>query len=384
MNIDPTKLLGLKRKRAETNAEAAPAAASASDAAESINQIMEAVLDGMLEGLVAIDSNTEVTLYNRAAARIFSLPIKPATPRPRLIEVTRDPEINEAFREVLRSGDPDRRRVEILRSDRRTFALHVNPIGAKSLKGTMKGAAGVFFDITEIERLERVRRDFFANLSHELRTPLTAILAYIETLLDGAVDDPQNNLRFLQIIQKHALRMQNLVRDITDLSMIESGEVSLRIEVHDLAQIADEMIMLAGTRAEAFGVELVNRVPRGFKVCADRYRLEQILGNLIDNAVKFNSRGGKVEISAERATGDSAVVRVSDSGQGIPHADLSRVFERFYRADRSRSRDVGGSGLGLAIVKHLALAHGGSVEVESQQGHGSTFLVRLPACQTCG
>jgi two-component system phosphate regulon sensor histidine kinase PhoR len=344
---------------------------------------MEAILDGMLEGIVAIDANTEVILYNRAAARMFDLPVRPLHTRPRLIEVTRDPEINDAFRAVLRSGVPDRRRVEILRRDRRVFALNVNPIGQGSLDPRSAGAAGVFFDITEIERLERVRRDFFANLSHELRTPLTAILAYIETLLDGAIEDPQNNVRFLQIIQKHALRMQNLVRDITDLSMIESGEVALRIEVHDLGQIVDEMLVLAGSRAEAAEVELVSRVPRGFKVCADRYRLEQILNNLVDNAVKFNNRGGRIEVSAEHDMDGATILRVADNGTGIPQADLGRVFERFFRADRSRSRDAGGSGLGLAIVKHLALAHGGSVGVESRQAHGSVFTVTLPACQGC-
>ncbi len=352
-------------------------------AMEATGHLMEAVLDGMLEGLIAIDGNTEIILYNRAAARMFDLPPRASHPRPRLIEVTRDPEINEAFRAVLKSGVPDRRRVEILRRDRRVFALNVNPIGQKSLDTASMGAAGVFFDITDVERLERVRRDFFANLSHELRTPLTAILAYIETLLDGAIEDPQNNVRFLQIIQKHALRMQNLVRDITDLSMIESGEVSLRPEIHDLGQIVDEMIVLAGARAEAVNVTLSNRVPRGFKVRADRYRLEQILNNLIDNAVKFNNRGGRVDVSAEHGEDGSSIIRISDNGTGIPQSDLARVFERFYRADRSRSREAGGSGLGLAIVKHLALAHGGSVSVESQQARGSVFTIVLPAGQTC-
>lgn len=347
-------------------------------------QLMEALLDGMLEGIVVIDGNTEVVLYNRSAARIFALPARPpAGRRPRLIEVTRDPEINDVYRTVLRTGVPDQRRVEILRRDRRVFALHVNPIGPGSLDSRGQGAAGVFFDITEIERLERVRRDFFANLSHELRTPLTAVLAYIETLLDGAIEDPQNNIRFLQIIQKHALRMQNLVRDITDLSMIESGEVSLRVEAHDLAQVVDEMIVLAGGRAEAADVSLVNRVPRGFKICADRYRLEQILNNLIDNAIKFNVRGGRVEVSGERAEDGSSAIRIHDTGTGIPRSDLARVFERFYRADRSRSREVGGSGLGLAIAKHLALAHGGTMSVDSEQSRGSTFTITLPACEGC-
>lgn len=349
---------------------------------EPASLIIEAILDGMLEGIVAIDSNTEVILYNAAAARIFDLPVKLAHQRPRLIEVSRDPDVNEVFREVLTTGEAAQRRVELLRRDRRVFALHVNPIGTSAVDGTNAGAAGIFFDITELERLERVRRDFFANLSHELRTPLTAILAYIETLLDGAIEDPLNNVRFLQIIQKHALRMQNLVRDITDLSMIESGEIALRITMLELSPIVDEMFVLASTRAEAAGVALVNRVPRGLSVFADRYRLEQILNNLIDNAIKFNVKGGRVEVSAEVRTDGASVVRVADTGVGIPHADLPRVFERFYRADRSRSRDAGGSGLGLAIVKHLARAHGGTVSVESHQARGSVFTIALPARAT--
>jgi two-component system, OmpR family, phosphate regulon sensor histidine kinase PhoR len=348
---------------------------------DNVNQLVEAILEGMLEGIIAIDKDTEVTLYNRAAARIFGLPIATSgLPPLRLIEVTRDPDINEAFRRVLKSREPEVRRVEVRRRDVRVFELHVNPIGARSLASAGNGAAGVLFDITELERLERVRRDFFANLSHELRTPLTAILAYIETLLDGAVEDPENRLRFLAIIQKHAVRMQALVRDITDLSMIESGEISLRIEVHDLHQIVDEVFTLASVRAEQMNVALRNRIPRGFKVCADRYRLEQILGNLVDNAVKFNSRGGAVDVVVEKLAHGGAAIRVTDTGTGIPQSDLPRVFERFYRADRSRSREVGGSGLGLAIVKHLALVHGGAAEVESEPGRGSTFTITLPTC----
>jgi two-component system phosphate regulon sensor histidine kinase PhoR len=346
---------------------------------DAANQLMEAILEGMLEGIIAIDKETEVTLYNRAAARIFGLPLASGgLPAPRLIEVTRNPDINDAFRRVLKNREPVVRRVEVRRRELRIFELHVNPIGARSLDAPGNGAAGVFFDITELERLERVRRDFFGNLSHELRTPLTAILAYIETLLDGAIEDPENRLRFLAIIQKHAVRMQALVRDITDLSMIESGEISLRIEVHDLHQMVDEVFTLASVRAEQMGVSLRNRVPRGFKIYADRYRLEQILSNLVDNAVKFNVRGGEVEISVDPGSEGASVIRVVDTGHGIPAADLERVFERFYRADRSRSREVGGSGLGLAIVKHLARVHGGTASVESELGRGSTFTITLP------
>lgn len=382
MTGDPTSLLQFILRRGESGPDPGTPT-DAQHAMDQTSQLMEAILDGMQEGLVAIDSNTEVILYNRAASRIFELPPQVPLPRPRLIEVTRDPEINDVFRSVLKSGIPDQRRVEVRRRGNRVFALNVNPIGPGSLESSKTGAAGVFFDITELERLERIRRDFFANLSHELRTPLTAVLAYIETLLDGAIDDPQNSVRFLGIVQKHALRMQTLVQDITDLSMIESGEVTLNIEVHDLGQIVEEMLVLAGARAESAEITIVNRVPRGFRICADRYRLEQILNNLVDNAIKFNRPGGRVEILAEKSDCGTSIIQVRDNGTGVSKADLSRVFERFFRADRSRSRDAGGSGLGLAIVKHLARAHGGSVRVESEQMKGSTFSVELPNCESC-
>jgi len=378
MDTDPGSLLQFNPRRGEPGPNGRTAAGP-HDAMDHTSQLMEAILEGMQEGLVAIDSRTEVILYNRAAARIFELPPRVPLPRPRLIEISRDPEINDVFRSVLKSGLPEQRRVEVRRRENQVFSLNVTPIGAGSLESTETGAAGIFFDITEIERLERIRRDFFANLSHELRTPLTAVLAYIETLLDGAIEDPQNNVRFLSIVQKHALRMQALVQDITDLSMIESGEVTLNIEAHDLSVIVDEVIVLAGARAESAGVTLVNRVPRGLQVFADRYRLEQILNNLVDNAIKFNRPGGRVEILGERNDAGNTVVRVRDNGTGIPATDLSRVFERFFRADRSRSREAGGSGLGLAIVKHLARAHGGAISVESEPTKGSTFNVEFPA-----
>jgi len=382
MTLDPSQLFHLINRRSVAGSES-ESTEEARHVMDTTSQLMEAILDGMLEGLVAIDGSTEIIMYNRAAAKIFDLPPQIPLPRPRLIEITRDPEINEAFRSVLRSGVPDQRRVEVRRRGSRIFALNVNPIGPGSLGSETVGAAGVFFDITDLERLERVRRDFFANLSHELRTPLTAVLAYIETLLDGAIEDPQNNIRFLQIIQKHALRMQALVHDITDLSMIESGEVALRIEVHDLSQIVDEMLVLGASRAESADVTLVNRVSRGFRVCADRYRLEQILNNLIDNAIKFNRAGGRVEISADHTASGATAIHVRDNGIGIAQADMPRVFERFFRSDRSRSREAGGSGLGLAIVKHLARAHGGDVAVQSEPMKGSEFTVELPHCASC-
>jgi two-component system phosphate regulon sensor histidine kinase PhoR len=261
-------------------------------------------------------------------------------------------------------------RVDLTDREVRSFQLNVAPLGRDL-------AVGVFFDITQLERLERVRREFFANLSHEVRTPLTVILAYAETLLDGAIDDAANRARFVEKLHKHATRMNELISDISDLSAIESGQVKLEPGPIRLGAIVSEMIALSHARHKDSDVSFVVSVPEGLIVNADRTRLEQILYNLVDNAVKFNRRGGTVTVSAEERDG-RAVIRITDTGIGIAEADLPRVFERLYRADKSRSGKVEGTGLGLAIVKHLVQAHGGEVSVTSHIGQGSEFHFSLP------
>jgi two-component system phosphate regulon sensor histidine kinase PhoR len=260
--------------------------------------------------------------------------------------------------------------VDLTDRELRSFQLNVAPLGRDL-------AVGVFFDITQLERLERVRREFFANQSHEVRTPLTVILAYAETLLDGAIDDAANRVRFVEKLHKHATRMNELISDISDLSAIESGQVKLEPAPIRLAAIVSETIALSHARHKDSDVSFVVSVPEGLVVNADRTRLEQILYNLVDNAVKFNRRGGTVTVSGEEQEG-RAIIRIADTGIGIAEADLPRVFERLYRADKSRSRKVEGTGLGLAIVKHLVQAHGGEVSVSSDIGQGSEFRFTLP------
>jgi two-component system phosphate regulon sensor histidine kinase PhoR len=238
-------------------------------------------------------------------------------------------------------------------------------------------AVGVFFDISQLERLERVRREFFANLSHELRTPLTAILAYADTLEAGGFDDPQNSKRFIEKLQKHATRMSKLISDISDLSAIESGEIHLALEPIRLRGAVADIIALAEARRRDCAVSFCLSVPENLFVQADRSRLEQILSNLIDNAVKFNRPGGLVTVKAENM-GEKAVVVIEDTGVGIPTSDLPRIFERLYRADKSRSSRIEGTGLGLAIVKHLVQAHCGEITATSELGRGSHFTFTLP------
>ncbi|HKB66312.1 MAG TPA: ATP-binding protein, partial [Pyrinomonadaceae bacterium] len=229
---------------------------------------------------------------------------------------------------------------------------------------------------TRLERLELVRQEFLSNVSHELRTPLTSIMALTETLAAGAIDDQEHNRRFLLIIQRNAARMHRLIDDILELSAIEAGNVKVRPETVQLYALVEDVMGGLSASAAARSITVRNLVATEVKVFADPHRLIQMLTNLIDNAIKFNREGGTVSIKFSGDDGDR--ISVADTGEGIPAHHLDRLFERFYRADRARSRELGGTGLGLAIVKHLAKAHGGEVTVESRFGEGTQFTIELP------
>jgi two-component system phosphate regulon sensor histidine kinase PhoR len=361
---------------------------------EETNRLLSAVLATMREGVVIVNSDMRIVVYNGAAARVVRLPESlgmagvgfkideqarnkdsgSSLPSYRLAEATRNPAVNEAFRRALSERAPVEARVEMADRTAHSYQLNVAPLGSDLV-------VGVFFDITQLERLERVRREFFANLSHELRTPLTAILAYSETLLAGAIDDRENNARFIERLHKHAAHMSELISDISDLSAIESGSVKLSLGPVRLNKLVSEVIALTESRRQEPEVSFSVSVPENLSVQADRTRLEQILYNLIDNAVKFNRSGGSVTIRAEQ-NGAKVAIHVEDTGAGIAARDLPRIFERLYRTDKSRSRKVEGTGLGLAIVKHLVQAHGGEVSAASEMGRGSRFTFTLPLAPT--
>jgi two-component system phosphate regulon sensor histidine kinase PhoR len=236
----------------------------------------------------------------------------------------------------------------------------------------------VLHDITELRRLERVRTEFVANLSHELRTPLTAIRGYLETLLEGGLDERDNARRFLEIVFRHTERLGRLLDDLMDLSNIELGKVTLEVEPTDLREALEPVLAIMRPRAEAKGITLsLDVAPDLPPVRADRDRLSQVLINLVDNAVKFTAEGGRVSVTAA-ALDKMVEVAVADTGAGIPSTDLPRITERFYRVDKARSRELGGTGLGLAIVKHLVLAHGGELKIDSELGKGTTVRFTLP------
>ena len=336
--------------------------------------LLEATITGMREGLLVVNKDMRVVASNVAARKLFN-PSVPALKSQRLTELTRNPAIYGAFLDGLKGIERSGIKVETHGPERQIFDLRVVPIGRENGSGAA-GALGVFFDITRTERLELVRQEFLSNVSHELRTPLTSIIAFVETLENGATDDAESCQRFLSIIRKNASRMQGLIDDILELTAIEGGNVQLRIAPVQLQDLVDDVCASLAAKAAAHHVALDNRVEPAVMVYADARRLEQMLTNLIDNAIKFSHEEGAVVISHESGTRDRILVR--DNGDGIPAQHLERLFERFYRVDRARSTDMGGTGLGLAIVKHIALLHGGEVTVTSELGKGSTFTIHLP------
>jgi two-component system phosphate regulon sensor histidine kinase PhoR len=336
---------------------------------------LEAVLDQMTEAVVAVDADGVVLVVNPALSRLLG--VDPAAARGRnYLESLRHAGISGLIAAVLRDGKVLAQEVRLFTREELVFDAHATPL---KQQGTVAGALVVLHDITRLRRLESVRRDFVANVGHELRTPLASIKGFAETLREGAMNDPVHAAEFLSTIEEHADRMSKLVDDLLDLAAIESGHRMPRFEAVEIGPMCAEVARELSPQAEAAGVRIELLPTEGLPpVRADRDQLRQILVNLVSNAIKYNEQGGLVELSAERR--DSGMrVTVRDTGVGIPDADLPRVFERFYRVDKARSRDAGGTGLGLSIVKHLVEAHGGQVSVESRQPGGSAFRFTLPA-----
>jgi two-component system phosphate regulon sensor histidine kinase PhoR len=340
-----------------------------------VHSLLDATMTGMREGLLVVDKDMRVVASNPAARKLFN-PTVPTLKSQRLTELTRNPAIYSAFLDGLKGVERIGVKVETHGPERQIFDLRVVPIGKANGNGSADGALGVFFDITRTERLELVRQEFLSNVSHELRTPLTSIIAFVETLESGAMEDKESCQRFLSIIRKNASRMQGLIDDILELTAIEGGNVQLRAAPVKLQDLVDDVCASLTAKAAAHSVTLENRVGPEVMVYADERRLEQMLTNLIDNGIKFSREDGTVKIAHEPGPRDQILVQ--DNGNGIPAQHLERLFERFYRVDRARSREMGGTGLGLAIVKHLALLHGGEVTVTSELGKGSTFIIHLP------
>jgi two-component system phosphate regulon sensor histidine kinase PhoR len=333
------------------------------------------ILDAMAEGLVALNGRARILLLNPAARAMFEVGAGPADGRP-LLEVIRQKPLLDVFAEVRATGASAARELELGPPVSRVIAARGAPLG---LGPGGPGVLLVLQDVTELRRLERVRREFVTNVSHELRTPLTCIRGYLETLRDGALADPTEARRFLEVAATHAERLGRLVDDLLQLADIEGGRLRLvPIAVALTDAVAAVAAIFEGPAAEKRQT-IEQAVPPGTIVRADRDRLIQILVNLVDNAVKFTPEGGRIRLAAHPAPGGRVEVEVADTGGGIPSADLPRITERFYRVDRTRSRELGGTGLGLAIVKHLVQAHGSELRIRSVLGRGTTVSFTLPA-----
>jgi two-component system phosphate regulon sensor histidine kinase PhoR len=336
---------------------------------------MEAMLDGMIEGLVVLDAEGKIALANRAAEQIFSFSRMMVGGT--LLQAIRNHEVAALASRAASATTALEHEVRLEGPQPRV--LQVSAVALRNPAGAVAGAVLVFHDVTQLRLLEAMRQDFVANVSHELRTPLSLIKSAAETLIDGGKDDPAVTLRFLEIIDKHANRLTLLIDDLLLLARLDSGRVELNFHAVPLRLAAQEALDDAALIARARNVTLENKVPPGISARADPDRLRQVLANLIDNAIKYGRADGRVTLGGRVADGGRVELSVGDDGPGIPVEAKARIFERFYRVDKARSREQGGTGLGLAIVKNVVQAHGGDVRVESAPGAGTEFFITLPA-----
>jgi two-component system phosphate regulon sensor histidine kinase PhoR len=358
----------------------APRLESRIERLEQDRQQLRAVLSGMAEGVIAIDARRRLLFANASADRLFGLDGGSVG---RLVpELIRSPQVQEAIEATLAGPEPYQGEITLVnrevlpRVNSRVLAVHGTPLPGSP----PPGAVLVFHDVTELRRLERMRQDFVANVSHELKTPLASIKAYTETLLGWALHDENVNVRFLHRIEEQADRLNQLILDLLSLARLESGQEVYEHGPLILAPVIASCVESQRGRAESksLGLSLdLGPLDDATLVRADEEAIRQILDNLIDNAIKYTPEGGSVCISCQ-VIDEGITVVVADSGIGIPRDDLPRVFERFYRVDKARSRELGGTGLGLAIVKHLVQSIGGQIAVTSRVGAGSQFTVTLP------
>ncbi len=346
---------------------------------ESMNKLsiesarLEAILASMVEGVLAVGHDMRILFCNDSFAqaigddrvRIIGTP---------LLAVLRDSAVFTLLETVLATGEAAKGRIQLAAASDRAFAAYTAPLMAEE----KRGALVVLHEITDIERLETIRRDFVANVSHELRTPLAAILGYAETLLDGAMEDAATNKRFLETIRSHAIRLNNISADLLTLSELDAGVSTAPQTRFSLEETISTAARGVETEARQRGVDLKLGQIEDVEIRGYKLRLEQAVMNLLDNAIKFNHAGGAVHIETRLTPEGQVKIAISDTGCGIHSQDLSRIFERFYRVDRARSRQVGGTGLGLAIVKHAIELMNGRIEVTSEVGKGSTFTLIIP------
>lgn len=337
----------------------------------------QALFNSMIEGVIVLDADGTVRLANDAFEELFNLR-QNLTGRS-LMEAVRLHEIQDVYNRTLVDGLVHAHEMDLPSLDDRT--LQVNSAAILDEKGNRDGMILVFHDISRVKELENTRREFVANVSHELRTPLSLIKGYVETLIDGAKNEPEVADKFLATIEKHADRLTFLIEDLLTLSHMESGQLVMNLQETNLQEAVARVCDDLSKRAAEREIDLINAIETELVVMADADRLQQVLFNLVDNAIKYGKEAGDVRVTAEAGEDGRINVCVEDDGAGIPDEAKARLFERFFRVDKARSREQGGTGLGLAIVKHIVQSHGGELWVESQVGQGSSFYFSLPRKQ---
>ncbi len=335
---------------------------------------LESLIEYMGAGLLLVDERGIVTLVNRSYREMFQY--DDLSIGQFYHGILPSPEVETLIEDVYLTEEVHRRQLSIRTGfNQKTYMVSAAPIFSDT--GMLRGTTLLFNDITELKRLEKMRKDFVANVSHELKTPLTSIRGFSETLLDGAKEVPELRDQFLDIIQKEATRMQMLVEDLLELSRLERDDFQMELVSVDLNQLVDEVCLLLSQKASKKSIQLEAKHEGVVVLQADLNRMKQVIMNLVANAINYSLEGSRVEIAVE-AKVDSYKLRVKDNGIGIAEKEVSRIFERFYRVDKARSRNSGGTGLGLAIVKHIIDLHHATIDVESEEGKGTTFTITFP------
>jgi len=334
---------------------------------------IEAILRNMVDGVLLVDRAKKIVLLNPAAEQMLGAPAADALGRDHL-EITHHFDLDELLERVLKTGQPGTLEIRRARPEAQILEARLAPAG----EGEERGVLIVLRDITRSRQLEQMRTEFVANVTHELRTPLTSIRGFAETLLEGALEEPETAAHFIGIIKRESEHLGSLIEDLLDLSRIESGKFKMRREKVEIAALVEDTVNRLLPKAQSLSVSLTTAVPPDLPtLTGDSERLSQVLINLVDNALKYTPAGGHVTVSV-RVEEREIAVAVADTGTGIPKADLPRIFERFYRVDKARTRATGGTGLGLSIVKHIIDSHKGTIKAESEVGKGSIFTFTLP------
>lgn len=341
------------------------------------NVRVNTIINSMDSGLIAVDSSKNIIMVNPNAKKLFELNDKSDYIGVPLVQVIRNRHINDILSKAISDNSVLNDELYLYQGGRRTLSIHVTPIYKSKNSETNSGAMLYINDITQVRKLEEIRSEFVSNVTHELKTPLTSIQGFVETLKNGAISDPVVAERFLDIIEIEAERLRMLINDILELSEIESKKKDNDKHAVGLLELALEVESMLNNSALEKEIRFDIQIDPELKIEANRNRIKQLLINLMDNAIKYNKIGGSVMVKAQ-SLGGQIEIHVKDTGIGIPEEHTHRIFERFYRVDKGRSREIGGTGLGLSIVKHIAQLYDGYVNIESEEGKGSDFIVTLP------